>query len=70
MPKPQPALLPCPAGRRETLESIAGVLPRGALADAAEDLAAWVAGVEIVDGLECAGFTIVRSTDMPPDSMR
>ena len=68
MPKPRPAPLPCPAGRRETLEAIAGVFRGGALSDPAQDLAAWVAGVEVVEGLERAGFAVVRSATAPaPD---
>jgi len=49
---PTSALLPCPADRRETLEAIAHALRGGALSDPFEDLAAWVAGVEVVEGLE------------------
>ncbi len=59
---PKPALLPRPADRREMLEAIAFVLRSGALSDPYEDLAAWVAGVEVVEGLERAGFTVVRTT--------
>lgn len=58
----KPALLPCPADRREMLETIAFTLRGGALSDPFEDLAAWVAGVEIVEGLQRAGFTVVRTT--------
>jgi len=59
MPKSAP--LPCPADRRETLEAIALTLRGGALSDPFEDLAAWVAGVEVVEGLQRAGFTVVRT---------
>lgn len=69
MLKPEPVLPPCPADRRKTLETIAGVLRRGTLSDSTEDLAAWVAGVEIVEGLERAGFTVVQSKDVAPDAM-
>jgi len=62
MPKPESALPPCPADRCETLEVIAGVLRRGALDEPYEDLAAWVAGVEVVEGLERASFAVARST--------
>ena len=58
----KPALLPCPADRREMLETIAFTLRGGALSDPFEDLAAWVAGVEVVEGLQRAGFTVVRAT--------
>ena len=69
MLKPEPVLPLCPADRRKTLEMIASVLRKGALSDSTEDLAAWVAGVEIVESLERAGFTVVQSTDMVPDAM-
>jgi len=46
---PKSALLPCPADRRETLEAIAHALRGGTLSDPFEDLAAWVAGVEVVE---------------------
>ena len=59
---PKPALPPCPADRREMLETIAFALRGGALSDPFEDLAAWVAGVEVVEGLQRAGFTVVRTT--------
>ncbi len=59
---PKSALPPCPADRRETLEAIALTLRGGALSDPFEDLAAWVAGVEVVEGLQRAGFTVVRTT--------
>ena len=59
---PKSALLPCPVDRREMLETIAFVLRGGALSDPFEDLAAWVAGVEVVEGLQRAGFTVVRTT--------
>jgi len=59
---PKPALLPCSADRRETLEAIALTLRGGALSDPFEDLAAWVAGVEVVESLERAGFTVVRTS--------
>ena len=59
---PKPALLPCPADRREMLETIAFTLRGGALSDPFEDLAAWVAGVEVVEGLQRAGFMVVRTT--------
>ena len=59
---PKPALLPCPADRREALEAIALALRYGTLSDPFEDLAAWVAGVEVIEGLQRAGFTVVRTT--------
>jgi hypothetical protein len=59
---PKPVLLPCPVDRREMLETIAFTLRGGALSDPFEDLAAWVAGVEVVEGLQRAGFTVVRTT--------
>ncbi len=59
---PKPALLPCPTDRREMLETIAFTLRGGALSDPFEDLAAWVAGVEVVEGLQRAGFMVVRTT--------
>ena len=59
---PKPALPPCPADRREMLETIAFTLRGGALSDPFEDLAAWVAGVEVVEGLQRAGFMVVRTT--------
>lgn len=59
---PKPALLPCPVARREMLETIAFTLRGGALSDPFEDLAAWVTGVEVVEGLQRAGFTVVRTT--------
>jgi len=59
---PKPVLLPCPADRREMLETIAFTLRGGALSDPFEDLAAWVAGVEVVEGLQRAGFMVVRTT--------
>ncbi len=64
MPKPAQAC-PCPADRREMLETIAFTLRGGALSDPFEDLAAWVAGVEVVEGLQRAGFTVVRTTPTP-----
>ena len=59
---PKPALFPCLADRREMLETIAFTLRGGALSDPFEDLAAWVAGVEVVEGLQRAGFIVVRTT--------
>ena len=59
---PQPVLLPRSVDRREMLETIAFTLRGGALSDPFEDLAAWVAGVEVVEGLERAGFTVIRTT--------
>lgn len=59
---PKPALLLCPADRREMLETIAFTLRGGALSDPFEDLAAWVAGVEVIEGLQQAGFMVVRTT--------
>ncbi len=50
-----------PTDRCDALEAIALVLRAGALADPFEDLAAWVAGVEVIEGLKRAGFTVVRS---------
>ena len=58
---PKPALSLCPADRREMLETIAFTLRGGPLSDPFEDLAAWVAGVEIVEGLQQAGFTVIRT---------
>ena len=59
---PKPALFSCSGDRREMLETIAFTLRGGALSDPFEDLAAWVAGVEVVESLERAGFTVVRTT--------
>ena len=59
---PKPALLPRPADRREMLETSAFILRGGALSDPFVDLDAWVAGVEVVEGLERAGFTVIRIT--------
>ena len=59
---PKPALLPRPADRREMLEAIAFTLRGGALSNPHEDLAAWVASVEVVEGLQRAGFMVVRTT--------
>ena len=59
---PKPALLPRSADRREMLETIAFILRGGALSDPFVDLDAWVAGVEVVEGLERAGFTVIRTT--------
>ena len=59
---PKPVLLPHPADRREMLETIAFILRGGALSDPFLDLAAWVAGVEVVEGLQRAGFMVVRTT--------
>ena len=61
MPKPAPAFL-CPADRREMLETIAFTLRGGALSDPFENLAALMAGVEGVEGLQRAGFMVVRTT--------
>ncbi len=58
---PKSALLPCPADRRATLEAIALTLRGGALSEPFEDLAAWVVGVEVVESLQRAGFTVVRT---------
>lgn len=69
MPKPKTALPPCPADRCETLEVIAGALRRDALDAPYEDLIAWMAGVEVVEGLERAGFAVARSaTASAPDA--
>ena len=62
---PKPALRPCAADRRETLQVIALALRGGALSDPFEDLAAWVAGVEVVEGLQRAGFIVIRNTPTP-----
>ena len=63
MPEPT---MPChPADPRAVLESIARTLRQGALTDPAEDLGAWVAGVEIVECLRRAGFSIVRHASAP-----
>ena len=59
---PNPALRPRSADRREMLETIAFILRGGALSDPFVDLDAWVAGVEVVEGLERAGFTVIRTT--------
>ena len=64
MPKPASAF-PSPADRREMLETIAFILRGGALSDPFEDLAAWVAGVEVVEGLQRVGFTVVRTAPVP-----
>lgn len=59
---PKPVLLPCPVDRREMLETIAFTLRGGALSDPFEDLASWVVSVEVVEGLQRAGFMVVRTT--------
>ena len=59
---PKPALLLCPVDRREMLETVAFTLRGGALSDPFEDLAAWVAGVEVIESLQQAGFAVVRTT--------
>ena len=64
MPMQEPAF-PCPADRREMLEMIAFTLRGGALSDPFEDFAAWIAGVEVVEGVQRASFTIVRTTPGP-----
>ena len=51
-----------PTDRREMLETIAFTLRGSALSDPFEDLASWVVGVEVVEGLQRAGFTVVRTT--------
>ena len=66
---PKPALLPCSAHRREMLETIAFILRGGALSDPFEDLAALVASVEVVEGLQRAGFTVVRTAPTAADAM-
>ena len=58
---PKPALSPHSADRREMLETIAFTLRGGALSDPFEDLASWVVSVEVVEGLQRAGFTVVRT---------
>jgi len=59
-----PVAFPRPADRCDALEAIALVLRAGALADLFEDLAAWVAGVEVIEGLKRAGFTVgIRRQD-------
>ena len=60
------AVFPHPADRRAALEAIARVLRGGAPADPARDLAAWTAGVEVVECLERAGFTVVRCASATP----
>ena len=62
----KPAAFSRPADRYDALETIALVLRAGALADPIEDLAAWVAGVEVIEGLKRAGFMLVRN--VPPSS--
>lgn len=61
-----PVALSRPADRCDALEAIALILRAGTLADPFEDWTAWVAGVEINEGLKRAGFTVVRSP--PPSS--
>ena len=56
-----------PADRYDALETIALVLRAGALADPFEDLAAWVAGVEVIEGLKRAGFTVIRNVPASSD---
>lgn len=63
---PKPAVLPCPADRRATLEAIALVPRGGPLADPFDDLAAWLVGAEVVEGLERAGLGIMRRSAAPP----
>ena len=60
------AVSPYPADRRAVLEAIARALCGGASADPARDLAAWTAGVEVVECLERAGFTVVRCARATP----
>ena len=60
------AVSPYPADRRAALEAIARALRGGAPADPARDLAAWTAGVEVVECLERAGFTVVRCAGAAP----
>jgi len=62
----KPVALSHPADRCDVLEAIALVLRACALADPFEDLAAWVAGVEVIEGLKRAGFTVVRSAPSSP----
>ena len=57
----KPVAFSRPADRYDALETIALVLRAGALADPFEDLAAWVAGVEVIEGLKRAGFTVIRN---------
>ena len=67
MAKPvDPVALSRPADRCDALEAIALVLRAGALADPFMDWAAWVAGVEVIEGLKRAGFTVVRSAPPSP----
>ena len=74
MPEPMPLpmlIAPLPTGplhpsdQRAVLESIAHTLCQGALTDPAEDLGAWVAGVEVIEALKRAGFSIVRRDTSP-----
>ena len=62
----KPVALSRPADRCDALEAIALVLRAGTLADPFEDWAAWVAGVEVIEGLKRAGFTLVRNA--PPST--
>ena len=62
----KPVAFSCPADRCDALRVIALVLRAGALADPFEDYAAWVAGVEVVEGLKRAGFTLVRNAPPSP----
>lgn len=62
---PEPSAPFPPSDRRAVLESIAQTLRQGALTDPAEDLGAWVAGVEIVECLKRAGFRVVRHASAP-----
>ena len=60
------AVSPYPADRRAALEAIARALRGGAPADPVRDLAAWTAGVDVVECLERAGFTVVRCVGAAP----
>ena len=62
---PKLAMSPGTADPGAALEVIARVLRCGALADPVEDLASWVAGVEVIEGLRRAGLTVVRSASVP-----
>ncbi len=57
---PQRTLPSSPGDRRLGLEVIARVLCGEPLTDPFADLASWGVGVEVIEGLERAGFRIVR----------
>lgn len=64
---PQRTLPSSPGDRRLGLEVIARVLCGEPLTDPFADLASWGVGVEVIEGLERAGFAVVRTA--PPSSV-